>query len=100
MPGFSTEVPHSLGQEQATERLKRFVDLVRERYQDQVSQIDGSWEDNKLGFSFTTYGFKISGDLTVEESVVIMDGKLPFAAVAFRGKIEQGIKSELEKALA
>lgn len=100
MPGFRTEVPHSLGQEDATERLKAFLDQVRERYKDQVSSIAGAWVDNKLDFSLTTFGFTIKGVLTVEEQNAVLDGQLPFAALAFRGKIEQGIKSELEKALA
>jgi hypothetical protein len=35
----------------------------------------------------------------VEESVVTLAGKLPFAAIAFKGKIESSITAELEKAL-
>ena len=100
MPGFSTEVPHSLGQEAATEKLKKFLEQVAERYKDQVSSIDGTWTENNLKFSLTTFGFTIGGDLTVEESTAKLQGQLPFAAMAFRGKIEQGIKAELEKALA
>ena len=100
MPGFRTEVPHSLGKEQATEKLKKFLEHVAERYKDQVSSIDGSWEDNKLNFSLTTFGLTIGGDLTVEEEVATLEGQLPFAAMAFKGKIEQGIRAELEKALA
>lgn len=100
MPAFHTEVPHSLGKEQATEKLKKFLEQVSERYKDQVSAIGGEWEENKLKFSLTTFGFTISGDLTVEEEVAVLDGQLPFAAMAFKGKVEQGIKAELEKALA
>lgn len=99
MPGFNTEVPHSLGKEQATEKLKKFLERVAEHYKDQVSSIDGSWEDNQLNFSLTTFGFTITGELTVEEDKAILVGQLPFPAMAFRGKIEQGIKAELEKAL-
>ena len=36
---------------------------------------------------------------TVEESVVRLEVQLPFAAMAFRGKIEQTMKGELEKIL-
>jgi hypothetical protein len=99
MPGFRTEVPHTLSKADATEKLKVFIDRVREHYKNQVSAIDGSWQDNKLDFSLTTFGFTISGVLTVEDKIAILEGQLPFAALAFRGKIEQGIKSELEKAL-
>jgi Putative polyhydroxyalkanoic acid system protein (PHA_gran_rgn) len=100
MPGFRTEVPHTLSKDDATEKLKAFLDKVRERYKDQVSSIDGAWNENILEFSLSTFGFKITGVLTVEDQIAVLEGQLPFAAVAFRGKIEQGIKAELVKALA
>jgi len=100
MPAFSTEVPHPLSQDEATERLKEFLERVAERYKDQVSQLSGEWQENVLNFNLTTYGFTVSGTLTVEEKVARLQGQLPFAAVPFRGKIEHGIAQELEKALA
>ncbi|MDP6442570.1 MAG: polyhydroxyalkanoic acid system family protein [Pirellulaceae bacterium] len=99
MPRFNTEVPHSLGQEQATERLKDFLEKVTRVYKDQVSDLRGDWADNVLDFGFTSYGFKISGVLTVEEDKARIEGKLPMAAAMFRGKIESSIQGELEKAL-
>jgi Putative polyhydroxyalkanoic acid system protein (PHA_gran_rgn) len=99
MPAFGTEVPHSLGKEAATARLKSFIDQVRDRFKDKVSAIDGSWNENKLDFSLTTFGITVTGDLTVEEVKVVLAGQLPFAAFAFKGKIEQDIKNALEKAL-
>lgn len=99
MPGFGSEVEHQLGQEAAIECLKTFLDRVRERYKDQVSKLDGEWSENVLDFSLTTYGFTIDGTLTVEDQLVTLKGTLPFAAIAFRGKIESSIASELEKAL-
>ena len=100
MPGFGSEVGHQLGQETAIERLKTFLDRVRELYKEQVSKLGGDWDANVLKFSLTTYGFTIDGVLTVEENLVTLSGNLPFAAIAFRGKIESSITAELEKALA
>ncbi len=100
MPEFSTEIAHQLGKEQATEKLKTFLDKVSERYQDQVSELKGDWVDNVLTFALTTFGFTIDGVLTVEEDVARLEGKLPFAAAMFKGKIENSIASELEKALS
>lgn len=99
MPSFGSQVEHELGQEEAIARLKTFLDKVRERYKDQVSKLDGEWNENLLNFSLTTYGFTIDGTLTCEESCVTLNGTLPFAAIAFRGKIEESICNELEKAL-
>ena len=100
MPGFNTEVPHSLGKDAALEKLKGFLDQVKERYPKEISDIDGSWTENVLNYEFTTFGIKIDGTLTVEEQVVKMDGNLPFAAMMFKGKISDSIKVALEKAIA
>ncbi|MCH2124260.1 MAG: polyhydroxyalkanoic acid system family protein [Pirellulaceae bacterium] len=100
MPKFNTEVAHQLGQEEASERLKGFMDKVQEQYKDQVSLVEGNWEGHVLSFSLTTFGFKIDGRLDVQKAKVQLDGTLPFAAVAFRGKIETSIAAELAKALA
>lgn len=100
MPGFNTEVPHSLGKDAAVEKLKGFLDQVKERYPKEISDIEGSWDQNVLTYTFTTFGIKIDGTLTVEEQVVKMDGNLPFAAMMFKGKISDSIKVALEKAIA
>ena len=100
MPAFHTEVAHQLGRDAAIDRLKGFVQQVERKFKDQVSRLEGDWEDNQLQFSMTTYGFELSGVLTVDDNKAVIDGKLPFPAVAFRGKIEKSFQKELEKALA
>jgi hypothetical protein len=100
MPSFNTEVAHQLGKEQATERLKGLMGEVRNKYKDQVSDLQEEWQGDTLNYSFKTYGFTIKGDLKVNEDAIVMNGSLPIAALAFRGKIEQSIRSELEKRLA
>ena len=100
MPSFNTEVPHQLGQEEATQRLKNLLDQVRKQYKDFVTDLHGDWANNVLTFSLKTYGFTIDGTLTVEDELARLSGNLPFAALAFRGKIEQSIAGELRRELA
>lgn len=100
MPGFTTEVPHNLGKDAAVAKLKDFLVQVQERYAKEISDVDGSWNDNVLSYEFTTFGIKIDGTLTVEDEVVRMEGNLPFAAMMFKGKIASSIKVALEKAIA
>ena len=100
MPGFATEVPHSLGQEVALEKVKGFLSQVEQRYAKEISEIDGSWTDNVLNYKLTTFGIKIDGTITVEEDIVKMEGSLPFAAMMFKGKISESIRVALEKAIA
>jgi putative polyhydroxyalkanoate system protein len=99
MPSFNTEVMHSLGREQAKQRLESFLQRAAEHYKDQVRELTGEWSGDTLNFRMKTYGFQITGDLHVEDELVRMDGQLPFAAIAFRGKIENSFQKELQRAL-
>ena len=100
MPSFNVQVPHSLGQDAAKARMDSFLETMEKKYKDQISDMDGSWSDNILNFSFNTFGIKIDGKMTVAEDNVQMDGERPFAAMMFKGKIASGIQEALEKALA
>ncbi len=100
MPGFGAEVSHTLGCDAATERLKGFADRLRQRYKDQIKNIEESWdEEGRLHFAFKSMGMKIKGTITIDDDGVKLEGSLPFAAIAFRGKIESEIRRQLEKAL-
>jgi putative polyhydroxyalkanoate system protein len=100
MPKFSVNASHQLGEEQAVERLKGFLEKVKDRYQSQVSNIQETWNGNQLDFQFTSYGFNIKGLLTAADDDVKIDGDLPFAAMMFKGRIEQTIRDELNRLLA
>jgi hypothetical protein len=97
---MSITAPHALGTEEATARLKSFFEKMKQRHQDKVSNLEEQWEGNRLAYGFSTYGFHIKGDLTVEPNEVKVNGSLPFAAMMFKGKIEQTVRDELEKLLA
>ncbi len=99
MPGFSTEVPHQLGKDAATEKLKGFLEVVKERYRKEINEINGHWEGNVLTYDLTTFGIKVDGTLVVEEDAVQMQGNLPFAAMMFKGKIVNSIRDALQKVL-
>lgn len=99
MPAFNTEVPNPLSKDQAVSQLKGLLEKVRARYQDQVTDLQESWNGDDLDFSFKAYGFTIKGVVTVAEEIVRVTGDLPFAALMFRGKIEESIRSEIDKTL-
>ena len=100
MPAFRAEVPHGLGQEEATKRLKGFMEQVTKRFEDQISAVDGAWADHVLNFSLSTNGITIKGALTVEEDKARVEGHLPLLATPFKGMIERSIAGELSQALA
>lgn len=100
MPRFSVNTPHNLAPEEALKRVHGLLDRVKEKYQGQVSDLTESWRENLLDFAFKTYTFAIKGQLKVEPGQVTIDGEIPFAAVMFKGRIEQTIRDELAKRLA
>lgn len=100
MPSLSITVPHTLGAEEALARLKSLFENIKERHADKVSNLEEQWDGNRLSYGFSTYGFAIKGDLDVAPDAVVINGSLPFAAMMFKGKIEQSVREELEKRLA
>jgi Putative polyhydroxyalkanoic acid system protein (PHA_gran_rgn) len=97
MPKFHVTVPHPLSQQDATQKLNGFIDLLRSRYQDQLSGLSESWAGNVLSFGFKTYGIQVNGTITVGDHQLDLDGDLPFTALMFKGKIESTIRDELTK---
>ena len=67
MPKFSTAVPNPLGKDTARSAVEGLLSRVTEKYGDQVSALEQSWEGDTLNFAMTTYGFKITGNLVVED---------------------------------
>ena len=101
MPSFNVAVSHQLGQAEAVERLKtKFLDLLSDKYKDTVKDVQGTWTDNVLSFAFRSVGLTFKGTLEVEPDSAKINGNLPFAAIAFKGKIEHAIKHELTQALS
>ncbi len=100
MPAFHAQVPHALGQVEATSRLKTLVESVQRRYADQISATDGGWVNNILTFSMSTNGLTITGTLTVEHDSARVEGQLPLLAAPFKGMIERSIAGEIAQKLA
>jgi hypothetical protein len=99
MPKFNVSVPHPLSQQDATEKLNRFVEVLEDKYKDKVSELSQSWDGNVLVFHFKTYGIPIDGRITVSDNNLAVDGDLPFTAIMFKGKIESSIREQLERVL-
>ncbi len=94
MPKINLEIPHTLSADEARKRLEKFTESLP---QDQVSDLEQSWNGNTLTFGFKTFGIKIDGDLTAVDEKLLVNVELPFAAMMFKGKIESGIKKQLER---
>jgi hypothetical protein len=97
VPKLNLEVPHKLSADEAKDRLHRFTEALESKFQDQVADLEQSWEGNDLEFGFKTFGIKIHGKIGVEDEKLVLNGELPFAAMMFKGKIESEIREQLER---
>jgi hypothetical protein len=100
MPSLSILVPHSLGIEEASARLKTLLGKIKEKYAGQISNLEENWGDNAGDFSFSVMGFKTTGKINVEASQVTIDAHLPLTAALFKGRIEEAIREQVTKELA
>lgn len=99
MPQMIVQVPHQLPVDEAVTRLQNFLDEVRRDHADRIRDVYGEWQGSSLQFAFTAMSLQIRGDLHVLIEEVRVIGQLPFAALLFRGQIEQTIRGELERLL-
>ncbi|MEN0110577.1 MAG: polyhydroxyalkanoic acid system family protein [Planctomycetota bacterium] len=99
MPKFNVEVPHKLGADGARAKLEGFSQKLQERHADKIKDLSTSWDGDRMAFGFKTLGLTIGGQMTVEESVVRVDGELPFAAAMFKGQLTGAIDEQLRRLL-
>jgi hypothetical protein len=99
MAQFQTVVPHQLGRAAARARLEQVLPRLAAGFGDQLSDLQGAWHGHELHYGFTAVGFKITGQIVVEEAAARVHCQLPMAALLFRGRIEQEIRVHLSAAL-
>lgn len=97
MPKLNFSVPHLQTKEDARHRLERFSEGLRSKFQDQMSDFEESWSGDVLAFAFKTFGIRVQGDITVNDSDLAVACELPFSAMMFKGKIESEIQKQLSR---
>ena len=99
MPQLLLDIPHSLGQEEATRRLKEKFAAARAEHQGQVSNFREEWQDHTFSFGFHALGMAVTGTVAVEDAKVKLATTLPLAAAFFKGAIEERLRLEVHKLL-
>ena len=94
MPKIELNIPHELSQAEALTRIQNFLAELKAEHTDQIKDLEESWNGNTGIFSFKISGFKVSGTLQVGEDFVLITGELPFAALLFKGQIENSIREK------
>jgi hypothetical protein len=100
MPRLTFAVPHSLGSDEAKQRLKDKFAAALSEHRNRLSDFREEWRDHTLSFAFRAMGMAVSGTVAVEPDQVKLEAELPFAAAFFKGAIEQRLRQEVGTVLA
>lgn len=100
MPKSKVTVPHTLGKEEALNRLTGLLAQAKAQYGDRITDLHENWTDNGGTFSFKAMNFKISGSVDVSDTNVEINGEYPWAVKPFQGTIEATLRERAERLLA
>ena len=100
MAQMDITIPHGLTQQEALTRIQSMLKNLQQEQKDMIKDVSETWNGNEGEFSFSAKGFDLSGKIKVEENLVSINSKLPFALSFFKGKISQVIKEKAEELLS
>jgi len=87
-------VPYNTDRETARRRIDQRLDQLLAQYSQYLTGHDKRWEADTLYFNGSARGFKASGTLTLTDTEIVIDGKLPLIAKPFEPRIKNTIERE------
>ena len=100
MPKFNVSVPHEIDRTEAISKLRTFMDAAREDSPVELSEVTETWDESgNLEFAFSAMGFRIDGQMVTEAVQISIRGNLPFAALPFRGALENQLATKIREAI-
>ncbi len=90
-------VPHHTTKEKAREIVEKKVDELQRQFGHYASDVDKSWNGDRLDFNVKAKGFQGQGTVEITDSEVIIDGKLPLIAKPFEPRIKSTVEKEAEQ---
>jgi hypothetical protein len=99
MPKLVLNIPHALSKQEALSRIQHFLPQLKAQHSDKISDLYESWSGNTGTFKFKISGFKVSGSIVVDDTVVTITGDLPLLALPFKSQIESTIIQQAEELL-
>jgi hypothetical protein len=79
-------IPHKLGREEATRRLRGGLGRLRATFGDTVRPVQETWTGDHLDFRWSVFGQTASGALDVEDDHVRVEIQLPWLLARLAGK--------------
>ena len=85
--------------EEAYIKINSLLDGLVSQYSNMISNPTKKWNDekNKMDFGFDVSEFNIHGNIKLQGKELIVNGKLPWIARIYNGKVKDIVKEQLEE---
>jgi Putative polyhydroxyalkanoic acid system protein (PHA_gran_rgn) len=93
-PPLIVSVPHRLGQDEATRRLKSGLETARTKLGQVFTVEEETWTDNRLQFRVRALGQAANGRIDVAEDHARLEVTLPWPLAQIADKIQRAIQSQ------
>lgn len=96
---FIVSIPHKLGKEEATRRLKAGLGSVRSEYGKILQITEEIWSGDRLAFQLIALKQQVSGAIEVAEDHVKLEVMLPWLLAGLAHGIQATIRSRATRML-
>lgn len=96
---FIVSIPHKLGKEEATRRLKAGLGSVRSEYGKILQINEEIWSGDRLAFQLTALKQQVSGTIDVAEDHVRLEVMLPWLLAGLAHGVQATIRSRATRML-
>lgn len=87
-------IPHRLGKDEATRRIKEGVQWAKDKYGGVVSIGQEAWADDQLAFRVGVLGQTASGTVLVTDSTATLSIELPWLLARFAQKAQALVQKQ------
>lgn len=96
---FIVSIPHKLGKEEATRRLKAGLGSIRSEYAKILQVNEEIWSGDRLAFQLTALKQQVSGTVDVAEDHVKVEVMLPWLLAGLAHGVQATIRSRTTRIL-
>jgi hypothetical protein len=93
-PPLVVSIPHRLGRDEATRRLKSGLETTRAKLGQVFAIEEETWTDNRLQFRVRALGQSANGTVDVAEDHARLEVMLPWPLAQIADKIQRAIQSQ------
>jgi hypothetical protein len=93
-PPLIVSVPHRLGRDEATRRLKSGLETARTKLGQVIAIEEETWTDNRLQFRVRALGQTANGTVDVAEDHARLEVTLPWPLAQIADKVQHAIQRQ------